>query len=194
MTTALYVRTSTSDKQDTKMQIDELRSLAKIKELSAIKVYEDKGFTGKNMKRPSLQLLLDDIKSNKIDYLLIWKFDRLARSLQELLFMISLVDKYNVKLISLKDNIDMSTPQGRLMLHIIGAFSQFEADIIKQRVKAGVDHARRHGTKSGLPFGRKRLRNDSLIKACYNELHSYSKVASKLKIPRSTVVRSVKSI
>ncbi len=192
MISAIYVRTSTSDKQDTQMQIDELKAYCAYNKLQIVKIFEDKGFTGKNMKRPALKELLSSLP--EYECILIWRFDRLARSLKELLFMISEIDNSGVKLVSLKDNIDMATPQGRLMMHIIGAFGQFEADIIKQRVQAGVDHAKAFGTKSGRAFGRVRLRNDALIQQTYALNKSYRKTARMLNIPISTVARSVKSI
>ncbi len=203
---ALYVRTSTSDKQDTAMQVESLRAYAVSQGWLVVKVYEDKGYTGKNVKRPALQDLLTSIRRDPIvnygqgrtslgfEIILIWKFDRLARSLKELLNMIQTFDDRGLKLVSLKDSIDMTTPHGRLMMHIVGAFGQFEADIIRERVQAGVDHALNHGTKSGRPFGAKRIRDDEKIRALYAIHKSYKKVAKILMISRSMVVRSIKEM
>lgn len=189
--TVLYVRTSTIEKQDTALQVKDLEAYAHTHGLQIDKIYEDKGYTGTNMVRPSLAELLRDAKSKKFNRLLVWKLDRLGRSLREILAMIAHFEECGVKLVFLKDNIDLTTPVGKFITQILGAVGEFEAAIIKERVIAGVRHAQKHGTKSGKPFGRIRIRNDEAIRNCYLIKKSYLKVAKALQIPIGQVRRSI---
>ena len=192
MTTAIYVRTSTSDKQDTTMQVNDLKAYAALHGHTIKHIYEDHGYTGTNLKRPALKLLLRELPKKQFDSIIIWKFDRLARSLKELLELIQLFDDSGVKFISFKDNVDLSTPLGRLMMQMIGAFGQFEAAMIRERVQSGVDNAKRNGTRSGRPFGAKRKYDYAQIKAAYAANPHIPQVAKRMGIPQSIVARVVR--
>lgn len=188
---AIYLRVSTED-QSTDMQLVDLSLLAKLKGLEVHEVYKDHGLSGTNTKRPALQKLRLDLKSNEFNHVLVWKFDRISRSLSDLITIIKEFELHKVSLLSHKDNIDFSTPQGRLMLHMVGAFAEFEASMIRQRVQAGINYAKLHGTRSGKPFGRLRTRNDAEIQNLKNLGKNQSEIAFCLGIDKSTVSRALK--
>lgn len=186
---AMYLRVSTADKgQDTAMQLRELEQYAKLREFGQVTVYEDKGFTGTNTKRPALQRLLKEAKQRKFDIVLVWKLDRFARSLKELVNMISELNEFGVEFCSLKDALDLSTSQGRLMFHMIGAFSQFESDLIRMRVKAGLEHAR----SKGKTLGRPKRRDDERIVRLRKKGLSIKAIALKIGMSKKTVQNSLR--
>jgi DNA invertase Pin-like site-specific DNA recombinase len=149
MKVAIYARVSTSE-QDLSLQLTELKRYAKARGWRIHRVYEDKA-TGTNDKRPQLQALMRAAKSREIDCVLVWKLDRFARSLKNLLDALKEFEALGVTFVSLKDNLDLSTPAGRLMAQMIGAFAEFEASLIKERVVAGLREAKRKGVQLGRP-------------------------------------------
>ncbi len=124
---ALYARVSTTGKgQDVGLQLDELRAVAAQRGWRLIGEYVDDGVSGKREKRPSLDRLLADAKRARFDVVLVWKLDRLARSLQHLLRLLSDLDAAGVGFASLRDpGIDTTTPTGRLLLQLLGAFADY---------------------------------------------------------------------
>lgn len=146
---AIYVRVSTQD-QSLDLQTSELLRFAKARGWRVHKVYEDKA-TGTNDNRPRLKELMADARSREFDVLLIWKLDRLFRSMKGLAATIHDFEALGIAFVSLKDQIDLSTPSGRLMVHMLGAFAEFEASLIKERVIAGLREAKRKGVKLGRP-------------------------------------------
>ena len=146
---ALYLRVSTQD-QSTNLQASELLRYIESRSLPPPITYEDK-LTGTNGNRPAFRLLMTDVRQRKIDLVICWKLDRLFRSLKDLISTLQEFNELGVKFISLKDNIDFTTSAGRLMLHIIGAFGEFEASLIKERVMAGLANAKANGKILGRP-------------------------------------------
>lgn len=185
---AMYMRVSTQD-QSTALQLKELQEYAEARGWKVLKSYEDKA-TGTNTSRPMFQQMLKDAHAKKFDVLLVWKLDRFARSLKDLVNNLQELTELNVALISLKDQIDLTTSTGRLMLHIIGAFSQFEADIIRERVTAGV---RARIAKSG-KWGPARLRDDTAILKLRASGLSIRQISKRLGISSTSVARSIKGV
>lgn len=146
---ALYLRVSTLD-QSSDLQRDELTRFVEARGWETYQVYEDAA-TGTTANRPMLKALLRDARARKFDVLACWKLDRLFRSLKDLLVTLQELSELGIEFVSLKDQIDMSTGAGRLLVHIIGAFAEFEASIIKQRVIAGLEAARKRGKRLGRP-------------------------------------------
>ena len=149
MKVGIYLRVSTQD-QSTDLQRREIEQYVKARGWDDIAIYEDKA-TGTNGNRPSLKQLLSDARERKVDVLICWKLDRFFRSLKDLISTLQEFNELGVQFISLKDNIDMTTSAGRLMLHIIGAFGEFEASLIQERVRAGLRAAKANGTVLGRP-------------------------------------------
>jgi DNA invertase Pin-like site-specific DNA recombinase len=147
---AIYTRVSTDD-QSTKTQEHELRQYAKHRGWTVQRVYTDHGFSGALEKRPALDELLRDTRKRKFDVVLVWKFDRFARSLRQLVSALELFRNFGIGFVSATEAIDTSLPSGELVFQIFGAIAQFERALIGERVKAGLGQARRNGKRIGRP-------------------------------------------
>lgn len=184
----LYARVSTQD-QSTEMQKTELAEFAKARGFEVSEIYEDTR-TGTNTNRPALKKLRQDAFHRKFDVVLVYKFDRVARSLKDILNLFTEFEEYGVKVISVKDNIDMTTSTGKLMFSMVAAFAEFEASIIRERVISGLKNAKARGQQLGRP------RQINVIGVM--ELHkqpgmSVRKIAAQLGVSRSAVHEIIKS-
>jgi DNA invertase Pin-like site-specific DNA recombinase len=146
---ALYARVSTSD-QTTDNQLLELRRYAEARGWQT-KEFVDEGVSGAKESRPALDQLLKDARRRRFDLLVVWRLDRLGRNLRHLILTLDELAALGIGFVSLGEGIDTSTPAGRLQLHILGAIAEFERARIAERVKAGVDRARRQGRRLGRP-------------------------------------------
>ncbi len=149
MKVAIYGRVSTIDKgQDPEMQMKPLREyrLARGWELEG--EYVDY-ITGVKDRRPKLDLLMDAARKRQIDVVLVWKLDRFGRSLKHLIASVDELNSLGVGFVSYQENIDLTTPVGKLMFHIIGAMAEFERELIRERVRAGIANARTKGKQIG---------------------------------------------
>lgn len=183
---AIYVRVSTQD-QCLDLQRTELRVFATARGWEIQRIYEEKA-TGTNGDRPGLKELMRAAGGRDFDVLLIWKLDRLFRSIKGLVTTIQDLEALGIAFVSLKDQIDLSTPSGRLMVHILGSFAEFEAALIKERVLAGLREAKRKGVQLGRPQeisvnDVKRLRAQGL---------SMAKIAAKLNCSKAGVFKALK--
>ena len=146
---AIYARVSTLHSQNPEMQLAELREYATRRGWEVTAEYLDLGVSGSRESRPELNRMLAAAHARAFDAVVCWKLDRLGRSLKHLVTTIEDLSAYGVAFISLRDNLDLSTPSGRLMMHIIGAMAQFERELIKERVSAGMHAARNVEVGSG---------------------------------------------
>jgi DNA invertase Pin-like site-specific DNA recombinase len=147
---ALYARCSTHDKgQDPELQLQPLREYCQRRGFEIAGEYVDNGVSGVKDRRPQLDRLMASARKRQIDIILVWKLDRFGRSLKQLVTALDELSGLGVGFISYQDNLDLTTAQGRLMFHIIGAMAEFERELIKERVKAGLENARRKGKKLG---------------------------------------------
>jgi putative DNA-invertase from lambdoid prophage Rac len=185
---ALYARTSTADKQDPEVQLRELREYAALRGWIVAGTYEDKGYTGSNANRPQLKAIMQDAKARRFDLILVWKLDRWGRSLREIVLMLQDLAEYGIEFCSLKDSLDLSTSQGRLMMHVIAAFAQFEADVIRTRVMAGLENAKAQGKRLGRP----KTRNDEVIRSLRSKGLSLRKIADELGISKGSVQNALR--
>lgn len=152
MTVAIYARVSTSGNgQSPEMQLLELREYCARRGWTIVGEYVDVGYSGAKDRRPELDKLLSAARRRKFDAILCWKLDRIGRSLKHLVNLLAELEALGVALVSFSDNLDLSTPQGRLMFQIIAAMSEFERALVQERVKAGLKNARAHGKKLGRP-------------------------------------------
>lgn len=151
MRVALYARVSTNNGQSPEMQLAEMREYASHRGFKIVAEYVDQGISGSKESRPELNRLMADAHRRKFDAVLCWKIDRFGRSLKHLVNALADLDGYRVAFISLKDNLDLSTPSGRLMFQIIGAMAEFERALIQERVRAGLKNARARGKRLGRP-------------------------------------------
>src|SRR6266571_4929806 len=113
--------------------------------------YTDHGISGSRESRPQLNRLMGDAQQRKFDAVLVWKVDRFGRSLRHLVNALAELGALGVAFISLRDNLDLSTPSGRLMFAVIGAMAEFERALIQERVRAGLRNARNKGKRLGRP-------------------------------------------
>jgi len=152
MTAAIYARVSTLDKgQDTEVQLRDLRSYAQARGWIIAGEYIDKGQSGAKDRRPALDRMLKDVRKRKVDLVLCWRLDRLGRSLKHLILTLDELQSVGVGFVSYNENLDLTTSTGRLMFQLLGAFAEFERNLIKERVKAGLANAKVKGAKLGRP-------------------------------------------
>jgi len=176
-----YARVST-DAQETHLQMDAL------KRVKCSRIYQEKA-SGAKTERPELMRLLDSAR--KGDVVIVWKLDRLARSLRQLIDTTVLLNERGVELHSLTENINPTTPSGKLTFHLFASLAEFERDILRQRVNAGLKAARRRGRVGGRP---KSLNDDDLKKArALLRSGDYTKVqvAKELEVSRHTLWRAL---
>jgi DNA invertase Pin-like site-specific DNA recombinase len=148
---AIYVRVSTAE-QETDMQEAELREYSENRGWSVI-VYRDKASGAKN-DRPALNALLSDMRKRKFDVVIVWSLDRLARSLKHLLSIAEECQSLGADLVSLKQNVDTTIPAGKLTFSVLGAVAEFEREMLRERVRAGMAQAKRAGKRVGRPARR----------------------------------------
>jgi DNA invertase Pin-like site-specific DNA recombinase len=184
MRVALYARVSTLNGQHPEMQLSELREYASRRGWEIAGEYVDEGVSGSKESRPELNRLMGDSHRRQFDMVLVWKIDRFGRSLKHLVNALADLDAYGVTFASLKDNLDLSTPSGRLMFQIIGAMAEFERALIQERVRAGLQNARRNGKQLGRP---RRVVDVDGIARMKAEGHSLRDIAEKLGVGYGTV-------
>ena len=151
MRVALYARVSTLNGQSPEMQLAELREYVFRRGWETFGEYVDSGISGSKESRPELNRLMADAHTRRFDVVLVWKVDRFGRSLKHLVNALADLDAYGVAFVSLRDNLDLSTPSGRLMFQIIGAMAEFERSLIQERVRAGLRNAILKGKTLGRP-------------------------------------------
>jgi len=149
---AIYVRVST-DGQTVENQVRELRQIASRRGWEIVETYSDAGISGAKGrdKRPGLDQMLNDAKRRRFDVVMAWAIDRLGRSLIDLLGTIQELEACGVDLFLEQQAIDTTTPAGKLMFQVCGAFSEFERSMIRQRVKLGLKRALAQGKTLGRP-------------------------------------------
>ena len=185
---ALYARVSTLNGQDPEMQLSELREYASRRGWTITREYVDQGISGSKESRPELNELMVDAHRRKFDAVLVWKIDRFGRSLKHLVNALAELCAYGVAFVSFRDNLDLSTPSGRLMFQIIGAMAEFERSLIQERVRAGLRNARAKGKK----FGRPRAQIDAeRVAELRRDGLSWSQVCRALSVGKGTAQRSV---
>ncbi len=153
---ALYMRVSTID-QKPDLQINELRAYAKRAGLEIIDEYLDVAVSGKKQGRPQLDALMSAARDHTFDQVLVWKFDRFARSTKHLLSALEEFDHLGIGFVSFRDQIDTSSPMGRVMFTLIGAMAELESSLISERVTAGMKAAKAKGKNVGRPRTPRRI-------------------------------------
>ncbi len=186
---AIYCRVSTLD-QSTDSQILDLRHYTKERGWKLFKEYCDNGISGTTNSRPALNELMDDAKKRRFDVVLVWRFDRFARSTKHLILALEEFRNLGIDFISYQENIDTSSPLGSAILTIISAVAQLERDIIAERVKAGLRRAKENGKKLGRPKVKVAL---DQVKALHSRGFSTRAIAQELGLTKSTAANLVNS-
>src|SRR5512147_2949987 len=148
--TVLYLRISTAD-QKPDLQFDGLRSYAERAGLTVTGEYLDTAVSGRKQGRPQLDALMKAARNYEYDCVLVWKFDRFARSTRHLLSALEEFDHLGVRFVSVQDQVDTDSPMGRAMFTIIGAMAELESSLISERVTAGMKAAAARGRPLGRP-------------------------------------------
>jgi DNA invertase Pin-like site-specific DNA recombinase len=188
MKVAIYGRVSTIE-QNTDNQVIELEQYCKARKYAVYKVYTDQGISGSKESRPAFDQMMKDAYRRQFDVLLIWKLDRLSRSLKHLLNTLDTLNSLNISFISYSDNFDTTTPQGRLMFQLVGAFAEFERSLIRERVILGLKRAKLAGKKLGRP---KLNLNKEIVLKLRQQGKSLREIGKTLNISRMTISRALK--
>lgn len=184
----IYARVSTIDKQDLDTQLIPLRDFSKARWFEIYKEYTDKISWWKES-RPELDNLLNDAKKRKIWAVLVFRFDRFSRSTKQLIDNLELFNSLNINFISYSENIDTSTPMGKVLFTMISAFAEFEKSIIKERVIAWLAKAR----KNGKTLWRPKIHWDiDKIVELKERWFSFEKIAKKMKLKKTYVYYTYK--
>jgi len=184
MRIGIYARVSTLIGQSPEMQLTELREYASRRGWEIFSEYVDSGVSGSKESRPELNRLMSDAHQRKIDAVLVWKIDRFGRSLKHLVNSLADLSAYGVAFISLRDNLDLSTPSGRLMFQIIGAMAEFERSLIQERVRAGLRNAKLKGKVLGRP---RRIVNSDEMARLREQGVSFREIAEAVGASAGTV-------
>jgi len=183
---AIYCRVSTTAGQSVEMQLRDLRQLAIQRGFEIAAEFCDEGVSGSADSRPQLDKMLAEAQRGRFQAILIWRLDRLGRSLQHLVRLFENFRAWNVALISFGEGLDFTTAMGKLFYQLSGAFAEFERDCIRERVKAGLRNARAKGRKLGRP----RVFVDAgKIAILRMQGLSWAAVAVKLGVGEGTVYR-----
>jgi DNA invertase Pin-like site-specific DNA recombinase len=185
---AIYVRVST-DRQTVENQLRELRQIAERRGWEVVKEYDDAGISGSKARndRPGLDEMLKDAQRRRFDVVMAWAIDRLGRSLIDLLGTIQQLEACGVDLYLDQQAIDTTTPTGRLMFQITGAFAEFERSMIRQRIRAGL----RRAVEAGKQLGRPKI-DPALEKRIQSQLRAGKgmlAIARECKVGTGTVQR-----
>lgn len=151
MRTALYARVSTANGQSPEMQLRELREYVARRGWEAAGEYVDAGISGARERRPALDRLLADARRRRFDAVVVWRYDRFARSLRQLVNALEEFRALGIDFVSLREGVDTSTPNGRLVFGIFASIAEFERELIRDRVRAGLRNARAKGKRLGRP-------------------------------------------
>ena len=150
MRIGIYARVSTKD-QSCELQVRDLRAYCAARGFDLVREYVDVGQSGAKDSRPELNILMDDARKRQFDAIVVWRFDRFARSTKHLLSAVEEFRSLGIQFISYQENIDTSSALGQALFTIVSAVAQLERDLIRERVSAGIRNARANGKKLGRP-------------------------------------------
>ena len=187
MRAALYARVSTHDQQTLGMQVDAMRSYISDRDWQVAKQIKDVGSGAKE--RSGRELLLKAARRREVDVVVVWRLDRWGRSLADLVVTLRELIDLGVGFVSLTEALDLTTPAGRAMAGMVAVFAEFEREILRERVRAGIAQAR----KEGRPHGRPRtasLKTEEVYRL-EAERVNHSEIARRLGIGRTSVRRLV---
>jgi DNA invertase Pin-like site-specific DNA recombinase len=185
---AIYARVSTANNgQDPTMQTRELREYCERRGWQVVGEYVDLGISGAKEKRPELDRLMADAHRRRFDAIVVWRFDRFARSVSHLLRALENFQALGIEFVSLSENVDTSTPTGKMVFTVLGAVAELERSLIAERVRAGLRNARAKGKRLGRP----RVDVDlERIDNLRSEGRSWAAIATEMGIGEGTVRRA----
>src|ERR1700728_3268632 len=180
MRAAVYARVSTSNHgQDPAVQLREIAEYCQRRGWTVTAEYVDVGISGAKEKRPELDRLLADAHRRKFDAVIVWKFDRFARSVSHLLRALETFQALGIEFVSLTEGVDTSTPAGKMVFTVLGAVAELERSLIVERIKAGLRNARAKGKQLGRP---KVVSDPARIAALRSQGLGWKKISKELGV------------
>jgi DNA invertase Pin-like site-specific DNA recombinase len=182
---AIYARVSTLNHgQDVNVQLRELRQFAEARGWQIAGEYIDAGVSGAKDSRPELNRLMADAHKRRFDVVCVWRFDRFARSVSHLLRALETFEALGIDFVSYSEQMDTSTPAGKMVFTVLGAVAELERSLIVERVRAGLRNARAKGKKLGRP---RLVVDTAAIARLRSQGHSVREIADELGYSRSLV-------
>lgn len=186
---AIYLRVSRAD-QRSGLQLDEATELVSRRGWTLVETFSDEGISGSKSTRPGLTKLREAARRRSFDVLVVWRNDRLFRSLRDMVLTLDEFRALGLGFVSVTEAFDTTTPAGRLLLHVVAAMAEFEREVLRERTISGIAAAKRRGARLGRPA---RVDADILKRA--RELRrdrvSLRAIATKLKIGLGTLHRAL---
>jgi DNA invertase Pin-like site-specific DNA recombinase len=191
MRVCLYARVSTANNgQDCEVQLRELREYCQHRGWRVVGEYVDAGISGAKEKRPQLDQLMADAHKRKFDVVCVWRFDRFARSVSHLLRALETFKALGIEFVSFSEQMDTSTPTGKMVFTVLGAVAELERSLIAERVRAGLRNARAKGKRLGRPG----VSVDSAeVKRLRSGGASFAAIAKQLGASNGSVFRASRS-
>ncbi len=186
---AIYARVSTHNGQNPEMQVDELRAYCKKRGWEVAGEFVDKGISGAKEHRPALDTLLSLCRKRSVDAVIVYRYDRFARSLRQLVNALEEFRALGIDFVSLHEGVDTSTPNGRLVFGIFASIAEFERELIRERVRSGLAVARARGKRLGRPPSRVDADKVAELRA---QGASWREIAARLRVGIGTVHRVAK--
>jgi putative DNA-invertase from lambdoid prophage Rac len=186
MKTALYARVSTADQKSLKSQMEEMRNYAQGRKWEIITEVKEIGSGGKT--RPKREELMQMARRREIDCIIVWKLDRWGRSMTDLVTTLQELREMGVQFVSVRDALDFTTTMGRALAGMLAVFAEFERDILRERVRAGLASAKLEGRIGGRPKATTEDQREE-IKRLLSKGTSKAEIARTLKVSRATVRR-----
>ena len=189
---ALYARISTANHgQDPEVQLGELREFCKRRGFEIVDEYVDTGISGSRERRPALDKLLADCRKRLVDAVVVYRYDRFARSLRQLVNALEEFRSLGIDFISIHEGVDTSTPNGRLIFGIFASIAEFERELIRDRVRSGLAVAKAKGKRIGRP----RVAVDVLrIASLRRQGRSWAEITRATGISKGTAQRAIVSL
>jgi DNA invertase Pin-like site-specific DNA recombinase len=188
MRAGVYARVSTNNGQNPEMQLEELRAYCQRRGWEIAGEYVDTGISGAKEHRPALDRLLAGCRKRSVDAVVVYRYDRFARSLRQLVNALEEFRALGIEFISLHEGVDTSTPNGRLVFGIFASIAEFERELIRDRVKSGLASARARGKHLGRP---RVIVDSGRIATLRREGASWEKIGKTLGVGQGTVRRAL---
>lgn len=188
---ALYVRVSTHDQQTLPLQLEALREYAGRRHWQIVREVSEVASGAATAKRPQREALLQDAKRRQVDAILVWRLDRWGRSVADLVNSLAELEAVGVAFVSVTEALDLTTPAGRAMAAMVAVFAQFEREILRERVKAGIAQAKAQGKALGRPKTAAKL--DQEMRSLRAAGVSQAEIARQLGVGRTSVRRVLAS-
>ena len=183
---ALYARVSTQEQQTLKLQTEQMRRYCKQRGWVVALEFQEVG-SGANPTRPKREEILRAAHQRRIDVLVVWKLDRWGRSLLDLIHTLSDLQGLDIGFVSITEALDLTTPTGRAMAGLLGVFAEFERELLRERIKAGIAQAQKDGKHCGRPRSAQKKASD--VVALYRKKTSLRQIALTLGMSRSSARR-----